>query len=156
VHESGRTSNEGFVHFDFAIGTTEFYKILVVHGEANAVHHVPCGLLSDTESTGNLVRTDSVLAVRQHPHGNHPLVHAERGVLKDSSNLDGELLFASLAVPDAPRRDKRMLRSFTARACDLAIRPAQHYRIVERLSRVAKEGYCLLQGLWKCEALCHG
>ena len=119
------------------------------------MHHVPSGLLRDAERTCNLVGTDTVLAVSQHPHGNHPLVHAERRIFKDSSNLDGELLLTALAVPDAPRRDKRMLLPLTARACDYAIRPAQHNRVVERLLRVAEECHRLLQCPRQFEGVFH-
>jgi hypothetical protein len=155
MHEPRSAADESLIHFDLLAGTANLYGVLGVHRKANAVHHVPSGLLRDAESAGNLVGTDTVLAVRQHPNRNHPLIHAKRRILKDGSHLDGELLFAALAVPDAPRRDKRMLPSLTTWARNLAIRPAQHNRVVERLLRVAKEAHCLLQGLGKCEALCH-
>ena len=156
VHESRRATNESFVHFYLLAGAANLYGVLRVHRKANAVQHVPSRLLRDAERACNLVGTNPVLAVSNHPHGNHPLVHAERGILKDSPHFDGELLLATLAVPDAPRRDKRMLLPLAARACDLAIRPTQHNRVVECLLRVAEECHRLLQCLGQFEGVFHG
>src|SRR5262249_32163738 len=55
VHESRSTTDERFVHFHFATRTAHPNKVLVVHGEPDAVHHVPCGLLSDAEGASNFV-----------------------------------------------------------------------------------------------------
>ncbi len=103
VHESRRATDESFVDFDFLAASAELYGLLLMQGKTNAVHHEPCGLLSDSESASDFVGTDSVLGVHDEPNGNHPLVHAERGILKDSSNLDGELFLAGFAEPDTRR-----------------------------------------------------
>ena len=40
--------------------------------QTNAMHHEPCRLLGDANSARDFVRTDTVLAIRQHPdRGNH-------------------------------------------------------------------------------------
>ena len=124
-------------------------------GEANPVHHEPCRLLRDTQSAAHFVGTDTVLGVDDEPDGNHPLVHAQSGILKDGSNLDGELLLAALAEPDAPRRDERVLRRIAAWARNLAIRPAKLYRVIERALCVREERNRFLQSLWHLE-VCHG
>src|SRR6266404_111418 len=156
VHESRCATNESFIYFDFLAAPTNLHGLFGVHRKANAVHHVPGRFLRDAESACNLIGTDTVLAVRQHPHGYHPLVHAERRILKNRADFDGELFLASLAEPNLPRRDEGVLCRLAARASNCACRPAQRHRIVESLLRVAKESYRLLQGLGKCEALCHG
>ncbi len=156
MHESSGTADESLVYFHFATGTAEFHKVLVVHCKPNAVHHEPSRFLSDSKSAGHFIGANSVLGVHDEPNGNHPLVHAERGVFKDSSNLDRKLFFAALAEPMAARRDKRVFRSLAAWARYLAVRPAQLYRIFERVLRVREESDCFLQRPWKRECLAHG
>src|SRR6267378_4244145 len=63
MHETGSTADEGFVHFDFLASPAELHKLLLMQSETDAVHHKPSGLLSDAESTGNLIGTNSVLGV---------------------------------------------------------------------------------------------
>src|SRR6266852_2171588 len=155
VHEAGSATDEGLVHFYLFAISSESNEILVVQGKANAVHHEPSGLLSDAQGTGHFVGTDSVLRVNNHPNGNHPLVHAERGILKDSPDLNRELLLASFAEPDAAGRDERVLRRAATWARNFAIRPAQGHRIVKRLLRVREKTDCFLQRLGKLECVCH-
>lgn len=155
VHESGRAADEGFVYFYFAAWTTKPNEILFLESEADAVHHVPRGLLGDAKSAGNLIGTDAILAIHQHPNRNHPLVHAERRILEDGSHFDGELLLASLAEPNLARRDKGVLCRLAARASDFAYRPTQRHRIVESLLRVREKGNGFLQRLGKLEYLVH-
>jgi len=155
VHESGRAADEGFVYFHFATGAAEFHKVFVVQSKANAVHHEPSRFLGDSESASNFIGTDSVLGIHDEPNGNHPLVHADSGILKDGPDLDSELLLAVLAEPNAPRGNERVLSRIAAWASDFAIWPAQLYRIVERALRVREESDCFLQRLGKLECVCH-
>ena len=155
VHESSRAADEGFVYLDFFAAPAELYELLVVQCEPDAVHHKPSGLLSDAERARHFIGTDSILGVHDEPNGNHPLVHTERGVLEDRTNLDRKLLLTFLAEPDAPRRNEGVLRRIAAWTSDLAIRPAQPYRIVERALRVREESDCFLQRLGKLECVCH-
>lgn len=113
VHESGSAADERLIDFNFTTRTAELHEVLVVHRKTNAVQHEPCGFLGDAESAANFVRANAVLRIHDKPNGNHPLIHAERGILEDGPDLDGELLLAALAEPDAPRRDKGMLRRIT-------------------------------------------
>src|SRR5712692_4121047 len=149
VHETGRAADESLVHFYFFPVSAKSHKFFAVHRKANAVHHKPSRLLSDSESAGHFIGTDSVLAVHDEPYGNHPLVHAERGVLENGSDFDGELFLTALTEPDAPRRNKRVLRRSTARTINLASRPAQTHRIVKSLLRVREKANCFLQRLGK-------
>jgi hypothetical protein len=119
------------------------------------MHHEPCRFLSDAQGTVNFVRTDSVLAVDDHPYRDHPLVHADWGIFEDGSYLDRELLLAPLAEPMEPRRDERMLRTVAAWASDLAIRPAEFDRVVESAARIGEENNCFLQRLGKLEFVAH-
>ncbi len=155
MHESSRATNKGFVYFDFAVRAAQFHKVLVVHRKSNAVHHEPSRLLRNAQSACDFIGTDAIFAVHNQPHRNHPLIHAERGILKDGSDFDGELFFASLAEPNSARRDERVLRRFAARASDFACRPAQRHRIVESLLRVREKGHCVLQRLGKLGFVCH-
>jgi hypothetical protein len=155
VHESGRATDESLIHFYFLAIAAEPHSFLLVQSKANAVHHKPSRLLSDSQSAANFVGTDTVLGIHDEPNGNHPLVHAERGILKDGANLDGKLLLAALAEPLATRRDKRVLRAIAAWASDLTIRPAQLYGVIKRALRVREESDCFLQRLGKLECVCH-
>src|SRR6266404_1463593 len=155
VHESRCAADESLVHFDFFTAPADPYGVLLMQGEPNAVHHKPRGLLSDSQSAGHFIGTDSVLSVHDEPNGNHPLVHAERRVLEDRTNLDRELFLAALAEPITARRDKRVFRSFATWARYLAVRPAQLYSIVKHALRVREESDCFLQRLGKLECVCH-
>src|SRR5258708_3684639 len=156
VHETGRTTNERFVRLYFFPFSAKMKKGAAFHRKADAVHHKPSRLLRDSESAGNFVGANPVLRIHNEPNGNHPLVHAERGILKDGSHFDGELFLTILAEPNAPRGDERMLRRIAAWASDLAIRPAQLYRVVKHALRVREENNCFLQRLGKLECCVHG
>ena len=155
MHESRGAANKCLIYFDFFTLAAKLNRILFVKGKPNAVHHVPSRLLRDSQRAAYFVGTDSVLGVHDEPNANHPFIHAERRILKDGSYLDGELLLAALAEPDAARRDKRVLSGITTWTRHLAIRPAQLYGIVERLLWIAEERYGLLQGLRHFEGLSH-
>jgi len=155
VHEASRATNKGFVYFNFLAAAAQPHSVLRMQSKANAVHHKPSGLLGDSQSAGHFVGTDAVLSVHDEPNGNHPLVHAERRVLKNSAYLDGELLLATLAEPLTARRDKRVFSTLAAWASDRAIWPAQLHGIVKRALRVREESDCFLQCLGKLECVCH-
>src|SRR5216684_6186688 len=156
VHKASSTTDERLIYFHFSTWTADLHCFFFMESETNAVHHKPSRLLSDSQSAANLVGANAVLGVHDEPNGNHPLVHAERGILEDGSDLDRELLLTVLAEPNAPRRDKRVLRSIAAWASNLAIWPAQFYSIVKRALRVREESNCFLQRLGKLECCAHG
>ncbi len=156
VHETGSTTDECLIYFHFSTGTADLHCFLFMESKTNAVHHEPGGLLSDSQSAAHFIGTNPILGIHDEPNGNHPLVHAERGILEDGSDLDRKLLLTVLAEPNAAGRDKRVLNTLAAWASDLAIRPAQLYGIVKRALRVREESNCFLQRLRKLECLVHG
>ena len=99
--------------------------------------HEPSGFLSNSQMTRNLATAHAILAVRHQPRGEHPLVHTERAILKDTADFNGELLFAALAKPNLAGRDEGMLFGVATRAGD-AIGPAQRDSSSERLGGIAK------------------
>src|SRR5438445_13346006 len=93
------------------------------HCQSQPMQHKPCGLLSDSQSTANLMTTDSVFAVGQHPHCWHPLLQGDRRILENSSQLDGELTTAFAAFPALLSLE--VVRLFSEAAGGLrALRPA--------------------------------
>ena len=102
----------------------------------------------------NLPRANAVFAVRDHPHCGEPLVEADRGILEDGSNLDGELAFrmASLALPHTPGRHKRDFPRSASGAHDAILAPATVGKVVDAVIGVAKVLNRLLKCLW---FVCH-
>jgi len=121
VHETRFAADECFIHFSRA---AELIEGLGLHREPNPVQHKPSGLLGNTEPPRYCVGADTVLAVDQHPNAGEPLVEADGAVLKHGPDLDGELLPATLALPDAPGAQERRL-SGAAMRTGRAVRPAQ-------------------------------
>ena len=66
---------------------------------------MPRGFLSYPQVACDFIAADSVLTGDDQPHGKHPLVHAQRGILENTGNLDGELFLASLAKPETASAD---------------------------------------------------
>src|SRR5271155_3587712 len=101
VHVSGKAANESFVNFNLGPGTAKLHKRANLHREPDAVEHEPSGLLSDAKSAANLIGTDTVFTIRNHPNSDKPLVQANWRILKDSPYLDGKLavMVDSLALP---------------------------------------------------------
>ena len=139
VHETGRTTDESFVYFDFLATAAELDGGTGLHRKTNPMEHEPCGFLGDAKSAANLVRANAILAIRNHPHSDKPLVERQSGVLKDSSNLDGELFLGmlALALPHATSGDEANIIPATSGAFD-AIRPAALNNEVEAIIRVGK------------------
>ena len=121
VHVPRLTADEGLVHLDC---TGELLEGPGLHGEPNAVEHEPRGLLSHAERAAEFVRGDAVLGVGDEPNGGEPLVEAERGVLEDRPDLDGDLLLTALALPDSAGSQVGVLGPLAAGA-DGAVGPAE-------------------------------
>ncbi len=153
VHESSGTADESFVYFDVAPAPTEFQNGAILHRKTDAMKHEPCGFLSDAKSAAHFIRTDSVLAVGNHPNRDEPLVERERGILKDSPHLARELFagVVCLALPHAPRRDEANLFAPTSGALD-AIGPAALNHEVETVVGIG----VVEDGLLECSGLFHG
>ena len=150
VHEAGRAANESFVYFDFAAGTAEFQERAVLHSESDAMEHEPCGLLSDAESAAHFIRANAVLAIRNHPNGDKPLVQTNRRILKDGPDLDRELpmMVDGLALPLVLILEEDHVFPATSGAGYNAIRPAQLDHEVEAVVRVGEVNHSLLESLW--------
>src|SRR5205085_10638572 len=96
-----------------------------LHCQANPMEHEPCGFLSDAKSAANFVGTDAILAVRNHPHSDKPLVEWQSGILKNRADLHAEL-FASMLALTLPETASRKKANFLASASGAgdAIRPS--------------------------------
>jgi hypothetical protein len=149
VHVDCLAANVGFVRLDFASIAAKFAERFVLHGEPDAVHHEPCGLLSDADSAGDLVGTDAILAIGNHPNGSKPLVEADWRILENGSNLGGELPLGvdALALPFALIGKESRIGAATGGAND-AVGPSQLDHIVKTVLRVGEEKDCLLECLW--------
>ena len=136
----GRSSADiGFVAFYRTTRTaTEFTLGFVLHGFTNPMQHEPCGVLPDAQSFTQFVAADSVFAVCQHPQSNHPLIEAERRVLKDRSDFNRELFLALVAKPDAASPNKRVLGFAASWTGHIATGPAKTNGSVEGPLRIAK------------------
>jgi hypothetical protein len=89
VHVAGFPTDEGLIHFDFAVKFAS--KEIVLHCKANPMEHEPSRFLSNLEVACNLVAAHSILTIRKHPRCGKPFIQTNRGILKDSPNLDREL-----------------------------------------------------------------
>src|SRR6185437_15936206 len=145
VHETGLTAYVGFICFDVPC---EFSRISLMQGQAQTLQHEPCGLLGDSQSAVNFQTAHTVFAIDQHPKSSHPLIERDWRILHYSSNLEGELLIAVIAKPDAASLDERMLRSLATGTGHFSIWPAQFDRILKTAFRVGKVNNRLLQGFW--------
>ena len=153
MHVPDATADKSLIGLYFAVwiaGTAAklFAISIFVHGMAYALEHKPCRFLSNPNRTGKFVGTNAVLAIRQHPDGNHPLIQADSGILEDGLDLYRELPLALFAEPNPASLKERMLQPTTARTLDLAVRPAQLYSVIEGPMRVGKVDDRLLEGLW--------
>jgi len=84
---------------------------------------VPSGFLSDANRPCQLATADTILSIGDCPHGNEPLVQAERRILKDRPDLDGELMFAGATLEHPARADDAHIVRFAVRARHDAIGP---------------------------------
>ena len=148
VHVPRFSANEGFVRFDFAVQFAP--EVLVLHREPDAVKHEPRRLLSNLYVSRDLVATDTVLAVSDHPHRHEPLVQRNGRVLHDGANFDGELALGMMrtALPQAAIRIEFHLVRPARRTGDLAIGPAPEGEIVNAVIGIREENDGFLEALW--------
>src|ERR1044072_5027778 len=119
VHEPRGAADESLVGFNLAVHRVE---AAVLQREPDAMVHEPRALLSHTSGAGELVGANTVLAVDHHPERRKPLVQAKRRILEDGADLDAELLFAALALPEPAGAQEGNLTHRAARANN-AVRP---------------------------------
>src|SRR5262249_44770907 len=134
VHVPCLAADVRFVNFYMAAQSLK--KRAALHCQTDAMIHEPSGLLCDTQSARNLVRTNPVFAVHDHPDRSQPLVETKRGILKNCSGLERELspLVLNLGVVTRTLPAvvlwlvKDILR--TATRTRNAIRPAARYKVI--------------------------
>jgi len=151
VHVPRFAANECFVCFHFSAEFTA--RNVVMRGLTNAVHHKPSRFLSNSNSSGNLARTDAVLAIAKHPESAHPLIQSKGRILKDRSHFERELLLTSLAEPDAACPDERVFLRAAAQARNCAIRPAKVKRVLKATLGIAEVDDRVLKCLWRFHGL---
>jgi len=153
VHVSCFSADESFVCLDFLVLPAELPERDGFHSETNAVHHKPRRLLCDSDGASNLVRTDSVFAVGEHPHRGEPLVERDWRVLENGSDFRGELSLRvdALALPLALIGEEYDILAPAGGAFH-STRPAQLDHVGQRVVRIREEN----DGLLKCLWLVHG
>src|SRR5438105_122813 len=157
VHIACSAPNVSLIHFYPAFTAKFAAELVILQSESDAVQHEPCRFLSYSDSSRNFVAANSVAAVRQHPHGHKPLLKRNRGILKDGSNLGGELamIVAALALPFALLLQEYNVSATALGASDYAIGPAQPRHILKSAIRVGEVNHRLLQGLWLLVSAVH-
>lgn len=144
VHEASTATDESLIYFDLP---AHLLKRQALHGKPNAMVHEPSALLGNAQSASHLVGADSVLAVGNHPESREPPVQTERAVFKDGSDLDRELLPATLALPELSRAQERRTFVIAAGALD-AVWPAKTGDEVQADIFVGEELNSFDEGLW--------
>jgi hypothetical protein len=146
VHIAGFAANKGFVYFDV---TSELAALFALMRLPNPMEHEPSSFLTDSECPMEFPGGDPVLGISKQPHGWKPLVQAERRVLKDGSDLDGELALwvVTTALPAIVLVGKRHLCATAGRALHYAVRPAFRYQIGQAVFGIGEVNNRFLQGL---------
>lgn len=139
VHVPRFPADERLINLDLSASATELTGILGLHRKANSMEHEPSGFLCDTESAVNFPRANTILAVGNHPDRGKPLVQTERAILKNGSDLDGELppRMLHLAFPNSASRNESHIGASASRTRD-AIGPAALNDVVKAVVRIGE------------------
>src|SRR5205085_889622 len=118
-----KATYERLVCFDL---TVHLHDRTSLHCEPDAVIHEPSGFLRDAKVSCHLVRTDSVLAIGNHPNAREPFIQTKRAILKNRPDLGRELASRMFffALPHATRTDEPYAGASASRAMH-SIRPTQ-------------------------------
>lgn len=149
MHVARLASDEGFVHFDSAAtGDTNLQHRAILHGLADTMEHEPCRFLSDAQSAGKFTGTNTVFCGANDPDGRKPFLQSKRRILKDGSDLRGELAFrmCALALPFLLVGKPRHISPSASGASD-AIGPSVRDHIGNTVVGVCEEDYGLLKSL---------
>jgi len=146
VHIPRFAANESLVNLNTASGTAHLAAAMagVLHRQPEPVKHEPRRFLCHADGLGDLVAGDAILAVEQHPVGNHPFSDVERRILKDRPYLDRELRLAAFAKPEPPRLDEAVFFRSATRAGD-AFGPAQLDGVGQSIVGIGEHDHRLLQ-----------
>src|ERR1022692_710060 len=140
VHVTGLAADEGFVNLNRCSGTADLCaEEFVLHSQTNPLQHEPSRFLAHLHIACDLVGTDTVFAVGQHPRRGKPLVQRNRTILVDRPDLDRELALGMVTatLPSAPLRVE--LAYFfrpTTGTNDLAILPAPYRNVINTVIRI--------------------
>src|SRR5439155_1629402 len=150
VHIAGLAADVSLINLNRPVRPTKFAASLVLQSEPDAMQHEPCGLLGYSDSARDLVRANTVSAIGDHPHDNKPLLQRNRRVLKNGSDLRGELAFcvSALALPLTLVMQKHDSLATAGWAGHDAIRPVQYGHVGQRVIRIREIDYRVLQSLW--------
>jgi hypothetical protein len=154
VHVTSLATDESFIHFDFRLWTAELNQRSALQCKPDAMEHEPCGSLSDFQGTPHFIATDSVLAVSEHPSCSEPLVERNGTILKDRSDLNGELapgMMASALPSAAVGVIARLFRS--AAGANDAVRPAAYRKVLSAILWIREVNNRLLKALWLAHCL---
>ncbi len=148
MHKAGFAADESLINLNMASASAKLAAVLILHCKSDSVKHEPCGFLSDTDCTVNLVRRNAILAVGNHPRGSEPFIKPDGAVLKNGSYLDAELLFGmfGFALPNAASRNEFHVLT-TASWTDDTIGPALRHKMTQAVVEIGVEDDCGLQGL---------
>ncbi len=144
VHVASLAANEGLIGFDLrSTLTAQLHQGTTLHGETNAMEHEPSGGLSDAKATCEFAGRNAILAIGDDPHGRKPLLKSKGGILKDGSDLRGELTFSvsTLALPLLLVRKPRYIAPSAGGTGD-AIRPNFLNHVGDALIGIGKVDYC--------------
>src|SRR6202521_185912 len=93
VHVSRLAADESFVYFNASLAAAQLAASpFILHGKPNPMEHEPCGLLSAVRIPHDLVATDTVFGVGNHPSSSQPLNDRDRGIPENRFGLYGKLL----------------------------------------------------------------
>src|SRR5262245_55699101 len=101
VHVASKATDVGLIHFHCFAFAAHLFEGLALHRKSDSVEHEPSGLLSDTKSAVDFVRTNAVLRAADQPHSGKPLRQRNRTLFKDRSSLHRKLFLAIKAFPYA-------------------------------------------------------
>src|SRR5437016_12509867 len=115
------------------------------------MHHEPCGLLSDTQSGGDFVGANAILAAYEQPHGGEPFLQWNWRVLENCPDLQRKLLARMLLVAFPDAGIGKILHFFRVAlgAADFAILPAICNHELLAVLKVAEVLNGLLKGFWR-------
>jgi hypothetical protein len=108
------------------------------------VEHEPRGFLGDADGAMDFVGANAVLVVGNHPNGSQPLIEANGAVLKDRTDLHGELASGvlGLALPNPTGGDKPDIRTSAGGAYN-AVWPTQIDHEVKANIGIGEVANCL-------------
>jgi hypothetical protein len=105
------------------------------------MEHEPRGFLGNANSARQLIGTNAILAVSNHPNGHKPLIKRKRAILENGADLAGELLLGVFlfAFPHTAGGDVAYIHTAAGGAVN-PVHPAKlNYRLMRhfRISEVA-------------------